>query len=135
MFFVATMMGGLCTATVPDVCKTPTPGGPVPIPYPNFSMLNQVVPFTASKKVKILNQAVVLKQSKTSMSTGDEAGSAGGGVVSNLIKGPTQFLTYSAKVKVEGKNVIYHTCQTTQNKRNTIGIVATPSQTKVTVAG
>jgi hypothetical protein len=21
--------------TIPDVCKTPTPGGPVPLPYPN----------------------------------------------------------------------------------------------------
>jgi len=28
---------GVSTATLPDVCKTPTPGGPVPIPYPNFA--------------------------------------------------------------------------------------------------
>ena len=24
---------GVAAATVPDVCKTPTPGGPVPTPY------------------------------------------------------------------------------------------------------
>ncbi|MFV0300523.1 MAG: PAAR-like domain-containing protein, partial [Paracoccus sp. (in: a-proteobacteria)] len=28
---------GLSTATIPDVCKTPSPAGPVPIPYPNFA--------------------------------------------------------------------------------------------------
>ena len=28
---------GISTATIPDVCKTPSPGGPVPIPYPNIS--------------------------------------------------------------------------------------------------
>ena len=27
--------GGMSTV-FPDVCKTPTPGGPVPIPYPNM---------------------------------------------------------------------------------------------------
>lgn len=132
MFFVSTRMGGQCLATVPDVCKTPTPAGPVPVPYPNMSMMVQVVPITAAKKVKILNQAVVLKQSKTSMSAGDEPGSAGG-VVSSLIKGPTEFLTYSVKVKAEGQNVIYHTCQTKQNRGNTVGMVVSPSQTKVTV--
>ena len=26
------------TIAFPDVCKTPTPGGPVPIPYPNIGM-------------------------------------------------------------------------------------------------
>jgi hypothetical protein len=29
---------GIAAATVPDVCKTPSPGGPVPIPYPNIAM-------------------------------------------------------------------------------------------------
>jgi hypothetical protein len=28
---------GVSTATIPDVCKTPAPGGPVPIPYPNVA--------------------------------------------------------------------------------------------------
>jgi len=27
-------------ARIPDVCKTPTPGGPVPIPYPNAGTKN-----------------------------------------------------------------------------------------------
>ena len=29
--------GHFSSATLPDVCKTPSPGGPVPIPYPNLS--------------------------------------------------------------------------------------------------
>jgi len=28
---------GISVATVPDVCKTPSPGGPVPIPYPDIA--------------------------------------------------------------------------------------------------
>jgi hypothetical protein len=39
------------------------------------------------------------------MSTGDEAGSAGGGVVSNKIKGKAEFVLFSMDVKFEGKNV------------------------------
>ena len=29
--------GGM-SMVFPDVCKTPSPGGPVPIPYPNIAM-------------------------------------------------------------------------------------------------
>ena len=39
------------------------------------------------------------------MSTGDEAGSAGGGVASNKIKGKAEFVNFSFDVKFEGKNV------------------------------
>jgi hypothetical protein len=39
------------------------------------------------------------------MSTGDEAGSAGGGIISNKIKGKAEFVNFSFDVKVEGKNV------------------------------
>ena len=28
---------GLSIATIPDVCKTPSPGGPIPLPYPNIA--------------------------------------------------------------------------------------------------
>ena len=28
---------GASIPTFPDVCKTPTPGGPVPVPYPNMA--------------------------------------------------------------------------------------------------
>ena len=48
---------------------------------------------------------ICLKDSNFSMSTGDEAGSAGGGVVSSKNKGKAEFVNYSFDVKVEGKNV------------------------------
>ncbi len=137
MFFVNTNMGGMCLATTPDTCKTPTPGGPVPVPYPNMSMLTQVIPVTAAKFTKIMSRPVVLANSTVSMSSGDEAGSAGGGVVSNMIKGPTQFVTFSKYCFVEGQPVTYHTADTKHNgtNSNTIGKVTAPSQTLVTVSG
>ncbi|MFQ5773111.1 MAG: PAAR-like domain-containing protein [Kiloniellaceae bacterium] len=137
MFFVNTNMGGTCIAMAPDVGKTPSPGGPVPVPYPNMSMLVQVIPVTAAKFTKILNRPVVLANSTVSMSSGDEGATAGGGVVSNLIKGPTQFTTFSKFSFFEGQPVTYHTADTKQNgsNANTIGKVAAPSQTLVTVSG
>lgn len=87
----------------PDVCKTPTPGGPVPIPYPNISQSSDTS--KGSSSVKMDGNPIMLKDSEFKMSSGDEAGSAGGNVVTNKIKGPAQFAMYSFDVKVEGKNV------------------------------
>ena len=91
------------TTAFPDVCKTPTPGGPVPIPYPNIAMSSDTA--KGSKKVKMDGNPICTKDSNFRMSTGDEAGSAGGGVVSNKIKGKAEFVMFSFDVKVEGKNV------------------------------
>ena len=46
-----------------------------------------------------------MKDSNFSTSTGDEAGTAGGGVASNKTKGKAEFVNYSFDVKFEGKNV------------------------------
>ena len=91
------------TIAFPDVCKTPSPGGPIPIPYPNIAMSSDTA--KGSKKVKMDGNPVCTKDSNFRMSTGDEAGSAGGGVVSNKIKGKAEFVMFSFNVKVEGKNV------------------------------
>lgn len=87
----------------PDVCKTPTPGGPVPIPYPNISMSSDTDKGT--KKVTCDGNSTCVKDSNFKMSTGDEAGSAGGGVVSGKQKGKSEFVLFSMDVKFEGKNV------------------------------
>jgi hypothetical protein len=58
-----------------------------------------------SEKVKCDGQSVCVKDSSFRMSTGDEAGTAGGGVASNKIKGKAEFVNYSFDVKFEGKNV------------------------------
>jgi len=91
------------TIAFPDVCKTPTPGGPVPIPYPNIAKSSDTAKGTT--KVKCDGNPVCVKDSNFSMSTGDEAGSAGGGVASNKIKGKAEFVMFSMDVKFEGKSV------------------------------
>lgn len=93
---------GISTA-FPDVCKTPTPGGPVPIPYPNIARSADTA--NGSTSVKMDGNPIMLKDSNFSTSTGDEAGSAGGGVVSNTTKGKAEYVNYSFDVKVDGKNV------------------------------
>ena len=56
------------------------------------------------------------------MSTGDEAGSAGGGVVSNKIKGKAEFVNFSFDVKFEGKNVARAFDLMLHNDKNTLPV-------------
>lgn len=93
--------GGI-SPVFPDVCKTPSPAGPVPIPYPNIAKSSDAS--DTSKSVEMDGNPIMLKSSTYSTSTGDEAGSVGG-VVSNCTKGKAQFINYSFDVKVEGENV------------------------------
>jgi hypothetical protein len=137
MFPASTKGGGQCVTPGPtDVCKTPSPAGPVPIPYPNIAMLTNASGSTVSTKVKILNKEVATQKTEISMSTGDEAGSAGGGVISNKIKGEAKYKTGSSKVKAEGQKIVYVTCMVGQNGSNAnmpASLQVAPSQTKVMV--
>lgn len=92
---------GMSTA-FPDVCKTPSPAGPVPIPYPNIAQASDAA--DTSTSVKADGEGIMLKGSNFSASKGDEAGSAGG-VVSNVNRGKAMFVNYSFDVKIEGQNV------------------------------
>ena len=92
---------GVATA-FPDVCKTPSPAGPIPIPYPNIAQSSDTAQGT--KKVQADGCSVMVQGSNFSQSTGDEAGSVGG-VVSNCIKGKAEFISYSFDVQFEGKPV------------------------------
>src|SRR3954447_18490079 len=89
---------GISTA-FPDVCKTPSPGGPIPIPYPNIAQSSDTD--AGTNTVKCDGNPVCVKDSNFKMSTGDEAGSAGGGVASNKIKGKAEFVNFSMDVKFE----------------------------------
>jgi hypothetical protein len=100
----------------PDVCKTPSPAGPVPIPYPNVAMSSDTA--QASKQVKCDGNPICLQDSNFSMSSGDEAGSAGG-VASGKIKGKAEFVLYSFDVKVEGKGVARALDMMLHNDKNT----------------
>jgi hypothetical protein len=107
--------GGMSIA-FPDVCKTPSPGGPIPIPYPNIGKASDTS--QGPKKVTTDGKMPMVKGAKYSMSTGDEAGSAGGGVVSNTTKGVCEFMLYSFNVKFEGKNVCRLGDMLFHNKKN-----------------
>lgn len=106
------------TTAFPDVCKTPAPPAPfVPIPYPNIAKSSDTS--KGSKKVKCDGNPICLKDSNFMMSTGDEAGTAGGGMISNKIKGKAEFVNFSFDVKVEGKNVARALDLMLHNDKNT----------------
>lgn len=136
MFPATTNGGGQCFG-FPDVCKTPTPGGPVPIPYPNIAMCTQAKGSSCSSKVKIAGKKACTTKTEISMSSGDEAGTAGGGVVSNKFKGPARYKKGSSKVSVEGAPAVHLTSLVGLNGGNNAnmpaGLQVAPSQTKVTV--
>ncbi|RJS22020.1 hypothetical protein DRW03_16550 [Corallococcus sp. H22C18031201] len=94
--------GGVSTA-FPDVCKTPSPGGPLPIPYPNVAQSSDTDKGT--KNVFVGGNPACVNSSIFKKSTGDEAGTAGGGVASGKTQGKAEFVNYSFDVKFEGKNV------------------------------
>jgi hypothetical protein len=100
----------------PDVCKTPSPAGPVPIPYPNFSKSADLA--QGSSSVTIDGAPVCLKDSNFMVSTGNEAGAAGG-VASSKVKGKAEPVMYSFDVKIEGKPVVRNLDLFLANDKNT----------------
>lgn len=108
---------GISTAMAPDVCKTPSPGGPVPIPYPNIAQSSSLSDGT--KTVKTDGEMAAIKGSKYASSNGDEAGTAGG-VVSSVNMKEAEWITFSFDVKMEGQNVCRLQDTMSHNKKNTI---------------
>ena len=114
----------------PDVCQTPTPGGPVPTPYPNIAMPQVGNP--ATTKVLIHGMPALTKASQMQPTNGDQGG-VSGGVVSGKIMGPAKFLMGSLKVKLEGNPAVCLTHTTQQNDNNAVGSVLAPSQNVVDI--
>jgi hypothetical protein len=130
--FASTKKDGMCVG-FPDVCLTPSGPSPVPIPYPNTAQVNGCD--GTVDKVLMENKEVVVESSKIPRSSGNEAGTLGG-VVSLLNMGQVGFQSYSFKVYVGGKKVVFQTAITTHNgsnPNNPAGAQLSPSQTKVTV--
>ncbi|WP_095986559.1 DUF4150 domain-containing protein [Cystobacter fuscus] len=115
--------GNQQTAAAPDVCKTPSPGGPVPVPYPNIAKDSDLA--EGSTSVEVNGYPVALKGSYLSTSSGDEAGTAGGGLISSKTQGKIIFLTASLDVLVEGQGVVrfLDTFLANANTPNTVGTV------------
>ncbi len=111
---------GVSTATIPDVCKTPSPGGPVPIPYPNISQSATLAKGTTTVKADG-GMMIAIKGSEFSLSNGDNAGVAGGVKSSTFMKESTWIL-YSFDVKMDGKNACRLTDKKFQNHENTVDL-------------
>jgi|EndMetStandDraft_4_1072995.scaffolds.fasta_scaffold05758_3 hypothetical protein len=110
-------------ATIPDVCKTPSPGGPVPIPYPNISQSATLDKGTSTVKADG-GMMIAIKGSEFSLSNGDEAGTIGGVKSSTFIKESTWIL-YSFDVKMEGQGACRLSDKKFQNHENTADLMGT----------
>ena len=97
--------GSAKSINFPCVGKTPGPPAPfVPVPYPNVSKGADTD--KGSKKVKVEGKPVALKnKSVFSTSVGNEAASAGGGIVTSKQKGKSNYFMYSMDVKFEKSEV------------------------------
>lgn len=136
MFPAATKAGGDALG-FPDTCKVPAPPAPpVPTPFPNIAMLNQANGATCALMVKIMNQPAVHKGTMIPRTSGDEAGVAGG-MVSGMNMGPAAFKMGVATVKIAGNDAINQMKQLGQNgsSANVMGVLLSPSQTKVIIVG
>lgn len=105
----------------PDVCRTPSPGGPVPVPYPNIAQLSAAQSVADKLLLGPAGLRALLKDSTVDTSTGNEAGTAGGGVPSGTIKGQCSVTAASTTVLYGGRGVARFGDPTTQNTRNAVG--------------
>jgi hypothetical protein len=136
--FALTIKGGMAQSCAPDVCKVPSPTGPLPTPLVNIFQFNQANPSSASQKVFFDGAMAVTIQTKILMSQGDEAGTAGG-MISNRFIGPGSISPASGSTKVflEGKMAVPMGCMTFHNGDacfNTTGQCPMAAQAKVMVA-
>lgn len=126
MFGNSQMMG--TDIGFPDVCLTPSPAGPVPIPYPNIGMGPTAVP--AQVKVFYFFTPAHNMATTTTISNGDNAGVATG-VASGMVMGPDRHLTASFTVLVGGMPATKMTSVALQNSTNCPGARLVPSQPRV----
>jgi len=103
----------------PDVCLTPSGGGPVPIPYPNVGKASDTS--DGPTTVTVDGCMPMAKGAKYSTSSGDANGTAGGGVASGTIQGEAEFMAYSFDVMIEGNNACRLGDPMFQNKKNCMG--------------
>lgn len=127
--FANTQMGGMDIGA-PDVCNTPTPAGPVPIPYPNMAAGPMAVPAVYN----VLFSCAPAHNLMTSvpLTNGDNAGVAMG-VASATVMGPQRHLTGAFTCLVGGAPASRLTSMSLQNSTNCPGVRAVPSQVTVMI--
>lgn len=136
MFPAATTGGGMCTATVPDVCKVPAPPAPpIPTPFPNMGQCARATSTTT--RIKIMNRPVIHKDSEIPQTNGDEPGVLKG-LISSTQMDKVTFRAGVSKVKLEGHdavNLLKPTGHNGSNANAPVGMHNVPSQTKVLISG
>ncbi len=109
----------------PDVCLTPTPAGPVPIPYPNFALNAQAVGFSPIVKVSGVHALNI--GSTIPMTFGDDAGTA-----HPVFKKTGTYLVGNPIVHIDRLPAVNLTCPTMGNSaNNAVGMVVVPSAVNV----
>lgn len=126
MFANSQMMG--VDMGFPDVCLTPTPAGPVPIPYPNIAAGPMGVP--AAYNVLFMATPAHNMLTTVPLTNGDNPGIALG-VASGLVMGPSRHVTAAFTVLVGGAPATRMTSISIQNSTNCPGMRLVPSQPRV----
>lgn len=127
--FANTQMMGIDTG-FPDVCLTPTPAGPVPIPYPNIAAGPMGVP--AAYNVLFMAAPAHNMATTIPLTNGDNAGVATG-VASGMVMGPARPVTAAFTMLVGGAPTTRLSSMSIQNSTNCPGCRIVPSQVKVLV--
>ena len=131
--FANCQLGGLMFA-FPDVCNTPSPVGPVPIPYPNMATGLTANPATACRKIYLSCMPAHNLRTQVPMSMGDNAG-VNMGVASGTVMGPCKHMMGCIGVIYEGAPATKMTSPTGQNgmSLNVPGMTLVPAQFKVMI--
>jgi hypothetical protein len=116
--------GGISTNTLPDVCKTPDKG--VPIPYQNETYSKELVKGTTTCFADGGNMIANLG-SQFAVSVYDEAGSMGG-VVSGTNTAESEWISHSFDVFFEGKPACRLTDKLFMNHKNTVNMAGWHTQ-------
>jgi hypothetical protein len=128
MFANTQMMG--TDMGFPDVCLTPTPAGPVPIPYPNIAMGPTAVPNCPT--ILIMGAPVHNLATTIPMTNGDNAG-VNMGVASGTVMGPSRHVVGAFTVLFMGMPASRLTSVSLQNSTNCPGVRTVPSQPLVLI--
>ena len=109
--------GGM-SIVFPDVCNTPSPTGPIPIPYPNIGKSADTS--NGPRSIQVDGSMAMVEGAEYRRTSGDEAGTAGG-LISGVNMGPAEFMTCSFNIKLEGKGVCRLGDVLFHNRKNIIG--------------
>jgi hypothetical protein len=122
-------MGGMALG-FPDVCLTPTPVGPLPVPYPNIAIQTMAVP--AVYNVIYCSAPAHNMNSIVPITNGDNPG-INGGLASGTVMGPKRNITAAFTCLIGGMPATRMTSIALQNSTNCLGVDLMPSQLKVLI--